>query len=215
MPTNQLLTCKDSYYVSIPTYSRHPKPATGEDGFFAQTLSTTLTIPTVLTYRLKNLQSPLLSQPPQWPSPTAVAELIPVPGADLVMLLNLAKPGICGHPDTAHGGVLATVIDEAMSLGVTLYAPEAGEGYTISHGGTTAAGTAVAGSRIRSKMFTAQLDVRYKNPVSVPGRIEVRVKVLAKQGKKVWVRAQVVQENAIMVDAMAFWLLTVPVKSIL
>ncbi|KAL4866386.1 HotDog domain-containing protein [Aspergillus spectabilis] len=201
MPTND--------YVSIPTYSRHPKPATGEDGFFAQTLSSPITIPTVHTFRLKQLQSPLPSQPPSWPSPTAPPDLIPVPGADLVMLLQLAKPGVCGHPDTAHGGVLATVVDEAMSLGVALYAPEAGDGHT---GTGTSGGT---GGRIRSKMFTAQLDVRYKRPVSVPGEIEVRVKVLAKRRKKAWVSAQVVQEGEIMVDAMAFWLLTSPVKSVL
>ncbi|KAL5335264.1 HotDog domain-containing protein [Aspergillus crustosus] len=187
-------------YISIPTYSRHPKPATGEDGFFAQTLTSPLTIPSVRTFRLKHLQSPLPSQPPSWPSPTSVPELIPVPGADLIMLLQLAKPGVCGHPDMAHGGVLATVIDEAMSLGVTLYAPEAG--------GTT-------GGRIRSKMFTAQLDVRYKRPVSVPGEIEVRANVLAKQGKKVWVRAQVVQKGGLTIDAVAFWLLTVPAKNVL
>jgi acyl-coenzyme A thioesterase PaaI-like protein len=112
------------------------------------------------------------------------------------MHLALAKPGVCGHPDTAHGGVLATIIDEAMSLGVTLYAPEAGE--------------AGKSGRIRSKMFTAQLDMRYKRPVAVPGDLEVRVSVLAKQGKKVWVRAQAVQKGEIMVDAVAFWLLVAP-----
>lgn len=211
MSTNQSLPG----YVSIPTYSRHPKPATGEDGFFAQTLSSPITIPSVRTVRLNHLQSPLPSQPPAWPSPTAPPQLIPVPGADLVMILQLASPGVCGHPQTAHGGVLATVIDEAMSLGVTLYAPEAGE-----HHGLTAPQAAASGSesaesrgRIRSKMFTSQLDVRYKMPVSVPGEIQVRVQVLAKQGKKLWVRAQVVQEGKIRVDAMAFWLLTV--KSVL
>jgi hypothetical protein len=45
-------------------------------------------------------------------------------------------------------------------------------------------------------------------PVSVPGEIQVRVQVLAKQGKKLWVRAQAVQDGKIRVDAMAFWLLT-------
>ncbi|KAL4781176.1 HotDog domain-containing protein [Aspergillus varians] len=206
-------------YVSIPTYSRHSKPATGEDGFFAQTLSTPITIPSVRTLRLIHLQSPLPSQPPSWPSPTDPPHPIPVPGADLLMVLQLASPGVCGHPDTAHGGVLATLIDEAMSLGVTLYAPEAGEQFNPD---TSPAPEAGGGSepafrgRIRSKMFTAQLDVRYKRPVSVPGEVEVRVQVLAKQGKKVWVRAQVVQCGEIMVDAMAFWLLTSPsVKSVL
>ncbi|KAL4811542.1 HotDog domain-containing protein [Aspergillus unguis] len=211
-------------YTPIPTYSRHPKPATGEDGFFAQTLSSSITIPSVHTFRNSTLNS-LPSQPPPWPSPIDPPQLIPVGSdsdleeaganakananananaADLLMLLQLASPGVCGHPSMAHGGVLATVIDEAMSLGVTLYAPEAAEDYQVPQ----EQGQAQGGGRIRSKMFTAQLDVRYKKPVSVPGEIEVRVKVLAKQGKKLWVRAQVVQKGEIMVDAVAFWLLT-------
>ncbi|KAI9370488.1 HotDog domain-containing protein [Aspergillus egyptiacus] len=206
-------------YIPIPTYSRRPKPATSEDGFFAQTLSSPITIPTVTTYKLRDLQSPLPSQLPSWPSPTAPPAPIPLPGADLVMVLQLASPGVCGHPDTAHGGVLATVIDEAMSLGVTLYAPEAGEGHaqtgsSKSTGRNKADGHDTAGGRIRSKMFTSQLDVRYKQPVKVPGSIEVRVAVLAKSGRKVWVRAQVVQGGEIMVDAAAFWLLTSP-KSVI
>ncbi|KAL4933623.1 PaaI family thioesterase [Aspergillus undulatus] len=201
-----------SGYIPIPTYSRHPKPATGEDGFFASTLSTPSTIPSVHTFKSQFLQAVLPSQPPAWSSPTAPPQLIAVPGADLIMLLQLAEPGVCGHPGTAHGGVLATLIDEAMSLGVTLYAPEAGESVAAAAAGATAA-SAPAPLRIRSKMFTAQLDVRYKKAVSVPGTVEVRVQVLAKQGKKVWVKAQIVQQGQIMVDAMAFWLLTLGVKS--
>ncbi|KAL4919376.1 HotDog domain-containing protein [Aspergillus aurantiobrunneus] len=209
MPANQPF----AEYASIPTYSRHPKPATGEDGFFAETLASSITIPSVCTLRLIRLQSPLPSLPPAWPSPTAPPHPIPVPGADLLMILQLASPGVCGHPETAHGGVLATVLDEAMSLGVSLYAPEAGEQQTPDPVRTVhAAGGSASESRrrIRSKMFTAQLDVRYKRPVSVPMEIQARVQVLAKQGKKVWVRAQIVQRDEIMVDAMAFWLLTAP-----
>ncbi|KAL3451306.1 HotDog domain-containing protein [Aspergillus insuetus] len=183
-------------YIEIPTYSRKFKSETGEDGFFSQTLASAVTIPSVRTFRLTTLQPSLPSQPPSWPSATTPPGPIAVPGADLLMHLALAKPGVCGHPATAHGGVLATIIDEAMSLGVTLYAPEAGE-------------TGKTG-RIRSKMFTAQLDLRYKRPVAVPGDLEVRVSVLAKQDKKVWVRAQAVQKGEIMVDAVAFWLLVAP-----
>lgn len=253
-------------FVPVPTYSRLPKPATGEDGFFAHTLASPITIPTVHTFRNSRLDTALPSQPPasSWPSPTASPQLIPVSvelhdpnpagatatatanvnvdenanakpkpkpkfdddgnvttgspcaPADLLMLVRLASPGVCGHPGTAHGGVLATVLDEAMSLGVTLYAPEAGEGVvqTVSQR-DQGQGQGQPKGRIRSKMFTAQLDVRYKKAVSVPGDVEVRVKVLAKQGKKVWVRAQVVQGEEIMVDALAFWLLTLTGKSLL
>ncbi|KAL4963537.1 PaaI family thioesterase [Aspergillus stella-maris] len=219
MTTDQANQMEISGYVPIPTYSRHPKPATGEDGFFAGTLASPSTIPTVRTFRAVSLQSSLPSQPPQWPSPTAPPHLIVVPGADLLMVLQLAEPGVCGHPGTAHGGVLATLIDEAMSLGITLYAPEAGEDWDAASSFSSSGATAASPPRIRSKMFTAQLDVRYKKAVSVPGALEARVQVLAKQGRKVWVRAQLVQGGEVMVDAMAFWLLTLgesaPVKSVL
>lgn len=125
------------------------------------------------------------------------------------MLLGLSSPGISGHPSTAHGGVLATLIDETMSLAVTL------------HGGLNPGDL----HRPRGHIFTAQLDVRYKRPVAVPGVVVVRAKVVRRVGRKSWVRAQVVQgvdlgidsgsesqsqsqEPLVMVDAMAFWLET-------
>jgi acyl-coenzyme A thioesterase PaaI-like protein len=124
------------------------------------------------------------------------------------MLLNLATPGVSGHPSTAHGGIIATCIDEAMSLAVTLYSPPP-ELDASKYNGREEELTP------RGKLFTSQLDIRYKRPVTIPGLLIVRAKVVGRVGRKFWVRAQVVQadeENpdqlVVATDAMAFWLQT-------
>ncbi|KAK1140636.1 hypothetical protein N8T08_010033 [Aspergillus melleus] len=191
-------------YYAIGTWSRLPKP-TGEDGLFAGTLATSTTIPHCLTLRRRDLPA-LPAVAPSWPSPTADATDGASP-ADVFMLLDLAAPGICGHPDTVHGGIVATFLDEAMSLAVTLHAPPP-ELDPSSHSDSHSP---------RGKLYTAQLDVRYKRPVSAPGLLVARAKLVARVGRKFWVRAQLLQEDeadpsrmVVTTDAMAFWLQTSP-----
>lgn len=124
------------------------------------------------------------------------------------MLFGLSSPGVSGHPSTAHGGIVATLIDEAMSLAVSVHS---------GHGDET---------HPRGPIFTSQLDLRYKKPVDVPGLLVVRAKVVAKAGRKFWVRAQAVQEDqnsgghlewasrkTVRTDGMAFWLEAKPAVS--
>ncbi|KAB8256504.1 HotDog domain-containing protein [Aspergillus pseudonomiae] len=196
-------------YYPIRTWSRLPKPSTGEDGYFAGTLATSTTIPHCLTLRRRWLPS-LSAARPQWPSPTddpVSSEPSALP-PDILMLLDLATPGVSGHPSTAHGGIIATCIDEAMSLAVTLYSPPP-ELDTSDHQGSAEDATP------RGKLYTSQLDVRYKRPVTVPGLLIIRAKVVGRVGRKFWVRAQILQadeENpdqlVVTTDAMAFWLQT-------
>ncbi|KAA8642157.1 hypothetical protein EYZ11_001824 [Aspergillus tanneri] len=196
--SNHLLQNPD--YYPIGTWSRLLKP-TGEDGLFAGTLATATTIPHCLTLRLRQLPT-LPAIAPTWPAPTANPTSAPSSTPpDVFMLLALAATGICGHPSTVHGGIVATCIDEAMSLAVTLYAPPPE--------------LDPQSQSPRGKLFTSQLDVRYKRPVSAPGLLAVRAKVVARVGRKFWVRAQVLQEDeenpsqmVVTTDAMAFWLQT-------
>ncbi|EAW11810.1 thioesterase family protein [Aspergillus clavatus NRRL 1] len=207
--SNSLLNSPD--YYPIRTWSRHPKPHTGEDGFFAGTLATPSTIPHCLTLRRRTLPSPP-AQLPVWPSPTAAPSADPSPNpADIILLLDLATPGVSGHPSTAHGGIVATLLDEAMSLAVAVHAP------------------AAAADHPRGPIYTAQLDVRYKRPLRVPALVVVRAKVVARVGRKYWVRAQALQEETkddsprgsgahlewakkkvVVTDAMAFWVQAAP-----
>lgn len=195
---------KSPDYYPIQTWSRLTKPSTGEDGFFAGTLATSSTIPYNLTLRRRDVVSPP-QDPPTWPSPTASLSSPPSSTPpDIMMLFSLSTPGVSGHPSTAHGGIVATLIDETMSLAVTLHSDSRGD-------------------HPRGAIYTSQLDLRYKRPVTVPGFLIVRAKVVARAGRKCWVRAQLLQEedNAgghlewakrkrVMADAMGFWLEAAP-----
>lgn len=200
--SNSLLASTD--YFPIQTWSRLPKPQTGEDGLFAGTLATPSTIPHVVTLRRRpeSLSVPA-EEPANWPVPARKPSPKETNPADVVFLVGLGSPGVSGHPQTAHGGIVALLIDEAMSLAVAVQSSPA--------------------EHPRGAIYTAQLDVRYKKPVTVPGLAVVRAKVVARQGRKYWVRAQVLQEEddagghlewakrkPVVTDAMAFWLETDP-----
>lgn len=213
---NSLISSTD--YTPIPTDSRRFKTSTGEDGFFAGTLATPNTIPHVLTLQRLKLTPPPTS-PPTWLPATkadAAAASKPTPGAnppDIIMIFDLGTPGVSGHPSTVHGGIVATLIDEAMSLAVSAH---------TSPPGSENAESENAEINPRGKIFTAQLDVRYRRRVTTPALLVVRSKVVARVGRKFWVRAQAVQEDEesagghlewakrklVKADAMAFWIIT-------
>ncbi|KAF7718374.1 Uncharacterized protein PECH_001030 [Penicillium ucsense] len=218
---NTLISSPD--YTAITTDSRRPKPS-GEDTFFGATIATPTTIPHVLTLQRQHLTTPL-SAPPTWlPATKEDAAALkksgaaPTPGAnpaDIIMIYDLGGAGVAGHPSTVHGGVVATMIDEAMSLAVAAHASGPGAGTT---GGE---GPSPSGERNpRGKLFTSQLDVRYKKPVVTPQLLVVRARVVARVGRKYWVRAQAVQEDeagagghlewtkrkVVKADSMAFWI---------
>lgn len=209
---NNLISSED--YTPIPTDSRRLKPSTGEDGFFANTLATPSTIPHVLTLQRRNVAPPQ-SEPPTWlpaSKKDAAAAAKPTPGttpADIFMIYELGSPGLSGHPATVHGGIVATLIDEAMSLAVAAHT-------------SAPAASGAADDNPRGKIFTAQLDVRYRKRVVNPALLVIRAKVVARVGRKFWVRAQAVQEDeegagghlewakrkVVKADAMAFWIVT-------
>lgn len=132
--------------------------------------------------------------------------------ADIIMLFDLASPGLSGHPGTAHGGIIATLIDEAMSLAVAAHANVSSESESTSRSN--------AEDNPRGSIFTSQLDVRYKKRVINPALLVVRTKVVGRVGRKYWVRAQALQEDEegsgghlewakrkiVKAEAMAFWI---------
>ncbi|KAJ5340890.1 Thioesterase superfamily [Penicillium brevicompactum] len=204
---NSLIASTD--YKAIETDSRRLKPSTGEDGYFAQTLNTPATIPHCLTLQRVNIQ-PAPAETPTWlpaTKPDASKPPTPTPNpADIVMIFDLGSPGLSGHPFTVHGGIVATLIDEAMSLAVA------------AHTNAPSTGT---DDNPRGKIFTAQLDVRYKKRVVTPALLVIKAKVVGRVGKKFWVRAQALQEDedngghlewakrkVVKADAMAFWIVT-------
>lgn len=196
-------------YKAIQTDSRRVKPSTGEDGYFGQTLNTATTIPYCLTLQRIDIQPPPAEAPPWLPTTKAEASAKPTPTpqpADVVMIFDLASPGLSGHPSTVHGGLVATLIDEAMSLAVAAH---------------TNAPCAGVDENSRGKIFTAQLDVRYRKRVVTPALLVIHARVIGRVGRKFWVRAQALQEDGddgghlewakrktVKADAMAFWIVT-------
>ncbi|OQD78555.1 hypothetical protein PENDEC_c001G03134 [Penicillium decumbens] len=208
---NNLLSSED--YTPVPTDSRRFNPSIGENGFFANTLATPTTIPHVLTLQRRHIASPQ-SEPPTWLPATkqdAAASAKPTLSAtpaDIIMIYDIGSPDLSGHRSTVHGGVVAALIDEAMSLAVA------------AHTSASAPQTSLSDDDRRGNMFTMQLDVRYRKRVNNPALLVVRSKVIARVGRKFWVRAQALQEDeqsagghlewakrkVVKVDAMAFWL---------
>lgn len=178
--TSSLLRSPD--YTAVETTSRRTKRKSGEDAFFADTLGTSATIPHLLTLRKNNpIDPPRIA--PSIPAPPG-RPAVPKSKPELVALLKLGTPGISGHPSTAHGGVLATVLDEIMSLAVGVQIP----GYD----GNIA--------KERGRIYTMQLDARFHNPVYVPAVAVVKAWVLARDGRKFWMMGQVLQEAGLFED---------------
>jgi acyl-coenzyme A thioesterase PaaI-like protein len=172
-------------YFPIATWSRVPKPSTGEDGFFSQTLATPSTVPFVLTLRRKDIKSATASLPKEPPviDPKQKKPFKPSRPPDTITLITLAYPGVCGHANTAHGGLVASLFDEVMSLAVALHMPPSSN--------------PSLGSQARDGLmfYTAQLDVRYKRPVVVPGLLVIRTWCVAHDGRKYWTFSQAMQEE--------------------
>ncbi|KAJ5902357.1 hypothetical protein N7495_002885 [Penicillium taxi] len=199
---NSLISSKD--YTPISTEARSPKP-NGEDNFFSRTTKTENTIPHVLTLQRRDVSLPP-SKVPTWLPATkqdvAAAKANPTPSAtppDVLMIFAL-QDGVLGRPETTHGGITATLIDQAMFNAIAAHTsqlPRSGDPVTV------------------------QLDVRYKGQVTTPGVLVIRSRVVARDGKKFWVRAQAIQEDddsgghlewtkreKVKADAMGFWILT-------
>jgi thioesterase superfamily protein 4 len=90
----------DPKWTRTRTESRLPKPS-GEDAFFAETLATDRTIRACLTLR---------------PTEEAAGDL---PYTEIVTIVDLGD-GLSGYPQTCHGGMVATLLDEVCGVLIVL-----------------------------------------------------------------------------------------------
>ena len=162
-------------YEIVPVWARIQKPG-GEDGFFANTLGNESTIPHCIMLRLK-APTPL---PERYQGSSGGArsagESAPQP-PDTIMILELSRPGVCSHPSTAHGGVVSTILDEAMSHTLLSHFPT--EPATVDN--------------TRMTLFTSKLEIAFKRPVRVPGVLIVKGWCVETNGRKYWMKALAVQ----------------------
>ncbi|KAL1977656.1 hypothetical protein VTN31DRAFT_515 [Thermomyces dupontii] len=208
----------NSEYVPIPTGPRQIKPDTGEDGFMGQTLNTATTLPFYITLRRRTLataDATMPRNPPRGVMEYQRTPFTPERPPDTITLVSLGSPGVSGYPSTAHGGLVATLFDECMSLAMALYEPghnTSPQQESRNQESTSSLPDAVRGDRI----YTAQLTVRYRQPVQVPALLVIRAWCVARNGRKTWTIAQAWQEvesdgkepnrRTIRADASALWI---------
>ncbi|EEQ34524.1 hypothetical protein McanMca71_002499 [Microsporum canis] len=172
---------KNPSYQPIETYCRRQKPQTGEDAFIATVINTPTTIPHLLTLQRKPDQlARLPSKAPSLPAPPAQWPKIPSSQpADTINMIYFAEPDLNGHPGVVHGGVISTLLDELMAISVAAHLP----GFDFDHPDKS------------GKLYTMQLDVRFKRPVRAGAHAVLRTWCIGNEGRKWWVRAQLVQEE--------------------
>ncbi|PTB62734.1 hypothetical protein BBK36DRAFT_1172489 [Trichoderma citrinoviride] len=176
---SRLVTLFESkHYKPVPVWGRIRKPG-GEDFFFSQTIGTESTIPHCLLLERNSLapfaeypQLDVKLQEEDELSPTTDFSAVEAP--DTIMLLALSSPGVCSHPATAHGGLISTILDEAMA-------------HSLVSRFSTIPGKV---EDVRRTLLTSQLEVVFRRPVRTPGVLIVKSWCVAGKGRKFWMRAQ-------------------------
>ncbi|RMD43928.1 hypothetical protein DV735_g1230, partial [Chaetothyriales sp. CBS 134920] len=163
---------------------------TGEDFFFARTIATPTTIPHILCLNRRTIVTP-----PELPAGTLIPvnesrKPAEVPGGqpDCIFLINLAGPAIDGHPHVCHGGIVASILDEAIGM-VTMLHTEKENG-------------------LRELFYTVNLNVTYRAPVTTPSNVIVRCWLKARQGRKYIALGQIVDKDGVVLsEAQGTWVL--------
>lgn len=190
-------------HYAVPIRSRVLKKS-GEDGFFGETVQTPRTIPHAVT--LCRREDLLPARLPQSTSEAGYIGAFPPPGkgegldrarqiaenmrddeVNIIALIELGSPGLDGHPRLLHGGIACMLIDEMMSIAIGVHI--GGERSPVSN-------VAVKKSKEDLGMlYTAQLDVRYRAPVRTSAFVVLKAWTIAKEGRKLFVRASINQEQ--------------------
>jgi acyl-coenzyme A thioesterase PaaI-like protein len=100
----------------------------------------------------------------------------------------MSAPGLSGHPKTAHGGVIATLFDEAMSHVIEAH-------LLASNPSRSSTDPQERDAQERDAIYTAQLNVRYRKPVYTPGLLVIRSWCLARDARKFYALSHAVQEE--------------------
>ncbi|KAG2414852.1 hypothetical protein HFD88_006040 [Aspergillus terreus] len=173
-------------YHPIPWLSRHDKGDNTTDTLFSQALNSPNTIPRVLALLRADLLEP--STPVPGGTTTSPEEDAgPDETPHQVLFVQLGT-GLNGFTDTVHGGVLAALVDEALSTCVeAVRQRDAGES--------------------KAKLFTANLNVSYRAPVYSPAVILVKTWLRRREGRKWFLEAQVVtEEGKVCTEVKALWI---------
>jgi acyl-coenzyme A thioesterase PaaI-like protein len=152
-------------FIITATDSRQYKEST-EDALFGKTLKTDDTIRACLTFYKR----------PASGAPARIEE------ANTLLSLDY---GVNGWPHVAHGGMVATIMDEAMGTLTTLNRPL---GF------------------ISGPIVTASLNITYLKPVATPQIVLVSVRLREVQGRKYFIDSMVRDgTGTVLAKAEAVW----------
>jgi len=167
-------------FEPVPFITRYETEGTSNK-FFNKVINTVDTIPRLLAMARvadsKPDQSKRDDTGPSMPTKTA--------HPDFVVFVQLG-PDISGFQDTVHGGVLAALLDEALSL-----CAEATKLVSNSH----------------TRLYTAGLEISYRSPVLVPSVVIVKIWVRKRQDRKRFLEAQLLdQDDRVKVEAKTLYI---------
>lgn len=175
MPFARPYLDKSSDYQPIPFVTRYDKGDLS-DQFFNKTINSKDTIPRVLAL----MRKPGSSQHDPAADTANNADKDPSQAAESPFFVTFCQlePGVNGYIDTAHGGVLASLFDEALGL--------CAEAYRVFVSGDTGI------------LLTGNLEVSYRSPVATPSAVVIQTWVKKMEGRKWFLEAKLLDQNGLL-----------------
>ncbi|KAL3488674.1 HotDog domain-containing protein [Aspergillus germanicus] len=174
-----------SAYRPVPFIARYEKHDTS-DRFFSKTTNTASTIKHLLAVTRKEedwaqrARDALTTEETEWRNPQTHGD-----EPDMVVFLDLDSD-INGFRDTAHGGVLAAILDEVIGTAIIGYQQSAMGG--------------------ESRLYTAYLNLTYRAPVETPGTVLIKTWLVRREGREWFTAAQLLGEDGgIRTEASGMW----------
>lgn len=172
IPWTASLINRPNLIFRVP-YSRVYKAST-EDSLFAEILKTPRTIRSCIAFYQK---------------PASTEDKI-----EEVSTLMTTGDGMNGHPQTMHGGIVASVIDEAMGI---LQSSNKERDHMLAVGRGHAEGELPPSGY---SWYTAELKIRYLKPVLTPAPLICTARYTKRDGRKEWIVAELKQRVGVTED---------------
>jgi len=178
MPFARPYLDKSSTYQPIPFVTRYDK-GDSSNQFFNKTIKSEDTIPLVLAF----IRKPGSSQhdPPTDDTNNAAGkDPLSQAAAESPFFVTFCQlePGVNGYLDTMHGGVLASLFDEALGLCAEAYRVIVSEDTGI--------------------LLTVNLEVSYRSPVATPSAVVIQTWVRKIEGRKWFLEAKLLDQNGLL-----------------
>jgi thioesterase superfamily protein 4 len=169
----------DPKWTHTRTGSRLPK-ASGEDSFFAETLATDRTLRACLTLiPTKEVRDKLVYR-------------------EIATIVDLGT-GLNGFPQTCHGGVAATLLDEICGVLIQLntemqreLGKQSGSLNQVRDVNYMTACELVCATTTRcAELISVDLNISYKRPIPTPSTVLCTANVERQDGRKLYIRSTI------------------------